>query len=70
MPVALVPLALAPVVASAVPLAVFEAGEAVFEGCVAAFVVAADPFALRQFSGRECRCKTGFTCVLIICSSH
>ena len=51
MPVALVPLALAPVVAFAVPLAVFAAGEAVFVGCAAAFVVAAGP--LCQYAGKK-----------------
>ena len=71
MPVALVPLALAPVVAFAVPLAVFEAGEAVFVDCAAAFVVAADSFALRQYLGRRCQYENGlFTCVLVVCPPH
>lgn len=68
MPVALVPLALAPVVASAVPLAVFEAGEAVLVGCAAAFVVAADPCVSTLEGGG--RYETRFTCVLIVCPSH
>ena len=68
MPVALVPLALAPVVAFAVPFAVLEAGEAVFVGCAAAFVVAADPCV--STLEVDSRYETRFTCVLTICSSH
>ena len=46
-PLALAPLALAPLVGAGVPLAVFDAGEAVLVGCALPPVLAAEPFALR-----------------------